>query len=99
MWSSDQGFWLQIKRSRVRFPALPDFLELSLEQSSLSLVSTVQELRGRNSCGFGLENWNTAVGICCADILYLEKLALTSPTNGGCSVGIVCSQTKASVFF
>jgi hypothetical protein len=26
LWSSDQGFWLQIQRSRVRFPALPDFL-------------------------------------------------------------------------
>ena len=26
MWSSGQGFWLQIQRSRVRFPALPDFL-------------------------------------------------------------------------
>jgi len=24
--SSGQGFWLQIQRSRVRFPALPDFL-------------------------------------------------------------------------
>ena len=26
LWSSGQGFWLQIQRSRVRFPALPDFL-------------------------------------------------------------------------
>ena len=26
LWSSDQSFWLQIQRSRVRFPALPDFL-------------------------------------------------------------------------
>jgi hypothetical protein len=25
-WSSGQSFWLQIQRSRVRFPALPDFL-------------------------------------------------------------------------
>ena len=24
--NSGQGFWLQIQRSRVRFPALPDFL-------------------------------------------------------------------------
>ena len=24
--SSGQSFWLQIQRSRVRFPALPDFL-------------------------------------------------------------------------
>ena len=26
LWSSGQGFWLQIQRSRVRFPALPDCL-------------------------------------------------------------------------
>jgi hypothetical protein len=26
MWSSVQSSWLQIQRSRVRFPALPDFL-------------------------------------------------------------------------
>ena len=26
LWSSGLSFWLQIQRSRVRFPALPDFL-------------------------------------------------------------------------
>jgi hypothetical protein len=26
LWSSSQSFWLQIQTSRVRFPALPDFL-------------------------------------------------------------------------
>ena len=29
LWSSGQSFWLQIQRSRVRFPALPDFLNSS----------------------------------------------------------------------
>ena len=29
LWSSGQSFWLQIQRSRVRFPALPDFLSSS----------------------------------------------------------------------
>ena len=29
MWSSGQSFWLQIQRSRVRSPALPDFLSSS----------------------------------------------------------------------
>ena len=29
LWSSGQSFWLQIQRSRVRFPALPDFLRSS----------------------------------------------------------------------
>ena len=26
LWSSGQSFWLQVQRSRFRFPALPDFL-------------------------------------------------------------------------
>jgi hypothetical protein len=42
-----------------------------------------------------------AVGIRCADHvtpLYLQKLALTSPTSGGRSVGIVRSRTKAMEF-
>ena len=29
LWSSGQSFWLQIQRSRVRFPALADFLSSS----------------------------------------------------------------------
>ena len=29
LWSSGQSFWLQIQKSRVRFPALPDFLSSS----------------------------------------------------------------------
>ena len=29
LWSSGQNFWLQTQRSRVRFPALPDFLSSS----------------------------------------------------------------------
>ena len=40
LWSSGQSFWLQIQRSRVRSPALPDFL--SLERGPLSLVSLVR---------------------------------------------------------
>ena len=43
----------------------------------------------------------TAVGTRCADhvtSLYPQKLALTSPTGGGRSVGIVRSRTKATEF-
>jgi len=29
LWSSGQSFWLQVQRSRVRSPALPDFLSSS----------------------------------------------------------------------
>ena len=42
------------------------------------------------------------MGIRCADhvtLLYPQKLALTSPTGGGRSVGIVRSRTKATEFF
>jgi hypothetical protein len=76
---------------------------LGLEQGPLSLVSTIEELLGRNSSGSGLENreyggedllrWPH-------DTLYPQKLALTSPTSGGHgrSVGIVRLQTKATEF-
>ena len=43
----------------------------------------------------------TAVGTRCADHvtpLYPQQLALTSPTGGGRSVGIVRSRTKATEF-
>ena len=50
----------------------------------------------------GLENRRlTAVGTRCADHvtpLYPQKLALTSPTSGSCSVGIVRVRTKATEF-
>jgi hypothetical protein len=44
---------------------------------------------------------NTAVRLSHADHvgpLYPQKLALTSPTSGGRSVGIVRSRTQATVF-
>jgi len=49
----------------------------------------------------GLENRLTAVGTRCAHHvtpLYSQKLALTSPTGGGRSVGIVRVRTKATEF-
>ena len=45
LWSSGQSFWLQIHRSRVRFPALPDFLSSSGSGTGpLSLVRSIEEL-------------------------------------------------------
>jgi hypothetical protein len=46
LWSSGHSFWLQIQRSRVRSPALPDFLTSKggLERGPLSLVITTEEL-------------------------------------------------------
>jgi hypothetical protein len=75
---------------------------MGLEWGLLSLVSTTEELLGRKSSGSGLENrehgrrdpsrWPR-------DTLYPQKLALTSPTSGGRSVGIVRSRTKATEYF
>jgi hypothetical protein len=62
-------------------------------------VSTIEELLGKNSSGSSLKNENTAVGIRYADHvapLCPQKLALTSTTSGGRSVGIVRSRTKAT---
>jgi hypothetical protein len=86
LWSSGESSLLQIQRSRVRFPAIPDFWEaVGLEQGPFSLVSATEELLGRNISGSSLEirehgrgdllHWPRAT-------LYPQKLALTSPTSG-----------------
>jgi hypothetical protein len=102
LWSSGQSSWLQIQRSRVRFPALPEFWEVvGLERGPLSLVSTIEELLGRNSSGSGLENREYGRGDSLRwplYALYPQKLALTSPTCGGRTVGIVRLQTKTTEF-
>ena len=103
LWSSGQSFWLQIQRSRARFPALPDFLSSSGSGTGSTQPREVNwGATWIKSSGSGSENRVTAVGIRCADHvtpLYPQKLALTSPTGGGRSVGIVRSRTKATEFF
>jgi hypothetical protein len=74
---------------------------MGLERGPLSLVSTTDELVGRNSSGSGLENreygrrdplgWPRGT-------LYPQKFALTSPTSGCRSVGIVRLRPKATEF-
>jgi hypothetical protein len=62
---------------------------VGLERCSLSLVSALEELLGRNSSGSSLEIENTAVGIRRAEhatLFFLKKLALISPKSGGHSV-------------
>jgi hypothetical protein len=66
---------------------------MGLERGPLSHVNTNEELLGRSSSGSGLENLEYGRGIRCADYATLsirKMLALISPTNGGCWVGIVC---------
>jgi hypothetical protein len=73
---------------------------VGLERSPLSLVSTTEELLGRNGSGSGLEIENTDVGIRHADHVapfMSKKLALTSSTSGGRSVGIVRSHSGHGV--
>jgi hypothetical protein len=74
---------------------------VSLELGPLSLVSTTEELLGRKGSDFGLESrkygrmhpsrWPRGT-------VYPQKLALTSPTSGGRSAGIVRSRIQSPEF-
>jgi hypothetical protein len=72
---------------------------VGLERGALSLMSTNEALLERKSSGSGLKIRE----YCRMDpsrgprgSLYPQKLALTSPTSGGRSVGIVRSRTQAT---
>jgi hypothetical protein len=73
-----------------------------LKRSPLSLVSTIEELLGIESCCSGLEYREYGFGNPWRwqrDTLYPPKLALTSPTSGGRSVGIARSRALLRSFF
>jgi hypothetical protein len=56
-WSSGQSSWLQIQRSGMDSRHYQIFWEVvGLERGPLSLASTTEELLGRKSSGFCLEN-------------------------------------------
>jgi hypothetical protein len=72
---------------------------MGLERGPLSLVSTTEQLLGRRSSGSCLENREYGrrdPSRCPRDTLYPQKLAITSPTSGGRSVGIVLSRTQTT---
>jgi hypothetical protein len=74
---------------------------VGLERGPLILVSTTEELLGINSSGSGLENREYGrkdPSRRPRGTLYPQKLAATSPTSGGRSVGIVRSLTQATEF-
>jgi hypothetical protein len=102
LWSSSQSSWLQIQRSGFDFRHYQIVWEVvGLERGPLSLVSTTEELLGRNSSSFALENRAYGHGDPLRwprDTLYTQKLALTSPTRGGRSVSVVCLWTKSTEF-
>jgi hypothetical protein len=96
-WSSGQSVWLLVQRSGFDSWRYQIFWEVvGLERGPISLVSTTEDLLGRKSSGSGLEireygrrdpsRWPRST-------LYPQKLALTSPTSGGRSVGVVRSRT------
>jgi hypothetical protein len=75
---------------------------VGLERGPLSLVSTTEELLDRKVAAPVYKTENTAVGIRHADHVapsISKTLAITSPTSGGRSVGIVRSPTKTMGFF
>jgi hypothetical protein len=87
---------------RVPFPVLPNFLRCSGSGTGFTnFMSTIEELLERKSSGSGLESreydsrnpsrWPR--GILCP-----HKLAITSPTRGGRSVGIFRSRTETTEF-
>jgi hypothetical protein len=103
LWSSGLSSLLEIQRSRVDSGRYQTFWEVvGLKRGPLSLVSTTEELPGRNSSGSGLENREYGRGDPLRwprDTFYPQKLALTSPISGGRSVGIVRLLIKATEFF
>jgi hypothetical protein len=87
--------------ARVRFPAPPGKNVVGLERGPLSLVSTIEELLDRKVAAPVYNIENTAVGIRHADHVapsIRKRLAITSPTSGGRSVGIVRSRTQTMEF-
>ena len=84
LWSSGQRFWLQIQRSRVRSPALPDFLSSSGSGTGSTQPREVKlrSYLNKKSSGSRFRKQRlTAVGTRCANRvtpLYPQNLALVS---------------------
>jgi hypothetical protein len=88
--------------ARVRFSALSEKKLVGLERGPLNLVSTTEELLDRRLEDPVYKTENTAVGIRHADHVapsIRKMLAITSPTSGGRSIGLVRSRTQTMEFF
>jgi hypothetical protein len=99
-----ESSWLQVHRSGFDSQFYQIFWEVvGLERGPLSLVSTIEAVLERKGSGSCLKNrdyaYRGSVVLTTQTPLYPKKLALTSPTSGGRSVGIVRSWTKAVEFF
>jgi hypothetical protein len=74
---------------------------MGLERGPLSLVSTTEELLDRKVAAPVWKTENTVLGIRHADHVapsIRKKLAITSPTSGGRSIGIVRSRAQTMEF-
>jgi hypothetical protein len=102
MWSSGQNSWLHIQRSGFNSRHYQIFWEVvGLERGPHSLVSTIEELLERKISGSGLDSREYGrrdPSLWPRGTLYEQTLALTSPSSGGHSVGIVRSRTQATEF-
>jgi hypothetical protein len=98
--SSGQSSWLQNQKFGFDCRRYHIFsVVVCLERSPHSLMSITEELLGRDSSGFRLENrdysrrdplrWLRG-------IVYPQKLARTLPTSDNRLIGIVRSRTKAT---
>jgi hypothetical protein len=76
---------------------------VGLEHGPLSLVRITEELLEWKSSSFVPRKPRLTAGgyplRWPRDTFYPQKLALTSQTSGGRSIGIVCLRTKATEFF
>jgi hypothetical protein len=102
LWSCGHSSWLEIQRSWFDSRSYHIFWEVvGLKRGPLSLMSTTEELLERKISGSGLENreYGRRVPSCWPrGNLYQQKFALTSPTSGCSSAGIVRSWTQATKF-
>jgi hypothetical protein len=101
LWPSGQSSWLQIQMFGFDSPRYQIWELVGLERRPFSLVSTTEELLERKDSGSGLENreYSRDPSLWSHGTLYPQKLALTSPTSGGRSVGIVRSRIQETEFF
>jgi hypothetical protein len=99
---SGHSSWLQIHCSDFDSRRYQIFWEIVvLKRGQISLMSIIEEVFESKSSGSGLEGreygrreptrWQRGT-------LYPQNLALTSPTGGGRSVGIVRQRTQATEF-
>jgi hypothetical protein len=91
-----RGHWFDCRRYQIFWEVVGP------EWRPLSLVRITEELLEWKSSGSGcrkskINGRGDPLRWPC-NTLYLQKLALTSPTGGGRSVGIVCLRTKVTEF-